>query len=142
VTTTPPTAPPTTPPATPPKLTGTVTPTVTPATPSYIAPPVDWSKNGNNWVDDLCVTGGFQSPINIETKSTKESNKVKFAFDFKSYENLTLELNDLAGQLSVNLSDYSRFNSLNLWNEKGEHFKYFLEGYQWKVPSEHTIDNR
>jgi hypothetical protein len=74
-------------PASPPR----VTPTPPPAPPApYTAPSVDWSQNGRNWADDLCVTGGFQSPVNIESKSTKESNKVKFAFDFKSYENLTL----------------------------------------------------
>jgi carbonic anhydrase len=85
VTATPPAAP-----LVPPSTPATPATTPPPASAPYTAPSVDWSQNGRNWADDLCVTGGFQSPINIESKSTKESNKVKFAFDFKSYENLTL----------------------------------------------------
>lgn len=80
--------------------------------------------------------------MNIDTKKAKENNKLKFAFDFQPFENLTLQLFDQAGQLSVNLSDYSRSNKLSFWNEQGERFEYFLESYQWKVGSEHTIDNR
>lgn len=88
------------------------------------------------------MTGATQSPVNIDSKGVKESNRVKFSFDYQSYENLTLTMSELAGQLSVNLSEYSRQNKLNLWNEQGEHFEYFLESYQWKVGSEHTLDNR
>ena len=51
-------------------------------------------------------------------------------------------MNDLAGQLAVNISQYSRNNSLEFWDEVGEHYQYYLESYQWKVGSEHTVDNR
>lgn len=133
--TAPETSPPTltaTPPVTPPVIPSTAPPTPLPkptSTSSQTAAPVDWSLNGRNWNDDMCLTGSFQSPVNIDTKNTKENNKVKFAFNFQPYENLTLELFDQAGQLSVNLSDYSRLNKLSFWNELGEHFEYFLESY-------------
>jgi carbonic anhydrase len=42
----------------------------------------------------------------------------------------------------VNISASSRNNSLGFWNQFGEKFDYFLESFQWKVGSEHTIDNR
>ena len=103
-TVTPPVTPPTAPLVTPPKVTGTTSPS--PSIPSTVvnSPPspaasVDWSMNGHNWVDGLCSSGNFQSPINIDSKSVTENNKVKFAFDFQSYENLTLQLNDQAGSL-------------------------------------------
>jgi hypothetical protein len=33
-------------------------------------------------------------------------------------------------------------NTLAFWNEKGEQFDFYLDSYQWKSPSEHTIDNQ
>ena len=59
-----------------------------PNPPSVVSPPVssttkvDWSMNGHNWADDMCVTGRQQSPVNIDTKTAKENSKVKFSFDF------------------------------------------------------------
>ena len=98
--------------------------------------------NGRNWGDDMCIDGLKQSPINIDTRNVIQNNEVKFTMDIQSYDNLTLTMNDAEGKLYVDLSLYSRNNSLQFWDQVGEQFQYFLDGYQWKVPSEHTIDNR
>jgi len=131
--------PPLTPPVPPPVVAPPTPPQSVTTTPSST---VDYSLNGRNWASTMCVTGAFQSPVNIDTRNVLENNKVKFTFDYQSYDNLTLQMNEAQGQLIVNISASSRNNSLEFWNQFGENFDYYLEGFQWKVGSEHTIDNR
>ena len=59
-----------------------------------------------------------------------------------SIENATLALTDGNGRLSVDMSQYGRTNSFVFWNEYGERYQYYLDSFQWKIKSEHTIDNR
>ena len=105
---------------------------------------LDWTQRGKDWTDPLCQTGWYQSPVNVDPRQSVQNNIVKFVMDYKSYESLTVTSNTSSGYLGVNLPtpEDSRNNSLVFWNEKGEQFEFFLENYQWKVPSEHTIDNR
>jgi len=72
--------------------------------------------NGRNWGDDMCIDGLKQSPINIDTRNVIQNNEVKFTMDIQSYDNLTLTMNDAEGKLYVDLSLYSRNNSLQFWD--------------------------
>jgi carbonic anhydrase len=103
---------------------------------------VDYSENGINWTDDTCITGKKQSPINIETHAAVQNSKVKFTIDYMAIDTATLQLADQRNKLFVDYSNFSKSYALDFWNERGERFKYYLDYVQWKVGSEHTIDNR
>ncbi len=103
---------------------------------------VDYSQNGKNWADPLCSGGSKQSPINIDSQKTSANQFIRYVFNYMSIENATLMLSDNNTRLKVDMSMYGRTNTLQLWNEYGELYNYFLDSFRWKVPSEHTIDNR
>ncbi len=103
---------------------------------------VDWSQNGRNWNDTQCLTNPWQSPINLEPASMIPTNQLKYVLNYRSYDNLTIFFSPTTGYYGVNMSAFMRDNTLTFWNPLGERFDYFLEGYTWKVPSEHTVDNR
>lgn len=33
-------------------------------------------------------------------------------------------------------------SSIDVWNERGEHYLFYFDYMQWKTKSEHTLDNR
>ena len=106
------------------------------------AQPIDYSMNGKNWVTGMCSTGLNQSPINIDTHNISQNSNANFVINFALIDNATLTISPDASYLGVDVSSFTRTNTLDFWNEKGEHFLYFLNSFQWKTPSEHTIDNR
>ena len=65
---------------------------------------------------------------------------MQFTIDYISIDNAALTQSQ--NYLGVNYSAYSMNNTLTLWNEYGEQFLYHLTSFQWKIGSEHTIDNR
>ncbi len=64
---------------------------------------LDWTEGGKNWEETLCHAGWYQSPINVDPRSTVQNNKVKYIIDYAAYENLTLIQNITEGFFGVQI---------------------------------------
>ena len=102
---------------------------------------VDYSQNGHNWNSLLCVNGTRQSPIDISSSQAIPNSLVNFWWNYNAIEDVSLVQADNNGSLYIDMSQSSKLNYIDFWNEYGEHFLYYLSEIRWKVGSEHTIDN-
>ena len=107
--------------------------------------PVDYSQHGDNWPTDTCLQGNEddeQSPINLNTAEATESSDIRFELNYThKISNATVQVEgdgSLVRVYNPNIED----NDIRVYNELNEPQLYHLSHMDWKVPSEHTINDR
>lgn len=96
-----------------------------------------------------CATGSKQSPINVDTSNLTQNSYIKYQLNYDAIENQTLLVLDAGNRIMMNISkgqnlsssEKSNNNTIEIWNERGEHYTYHLDHMLWNVKSEHTINN-
>ena len=102
------------------------------------------SNNGELWIDDKCVTGKEQSPVNLREKNwtTYRSSAVSTVVA-EDYINPRLwggkvgGVNDFSWQVNMPVAAISGKMKLTL---AGATTEYYPTKFNFHIPSEHTVD--
>ena len=103
---------------------------------------IDYSGHGAGW-SGQCNSGSTQqSPLNLNWETAQLSVDIRFELLYRHrMSNATVSIQ---GDGSLIKIDYPNEldNEIRVFNELAEDQTYYLSHMLWKVPSEHTIDNR
>jgi len=103
---------------------------------------IDYRTHGKEWPSKHCIAGGLQSPINIEMDQATPSNKLHFEIiEYHDIRNASLTVQHNRTLIQIDNPNETP-GDLNVTNELGESQIYHLEKMLWKIPSEHTLENR
>ena len=103
---------------------------------------VNYKLHGSDW-DPFCTTFSLeQSPINLSLSEAVPSSKIKFELLYNYLlANATVSVDGEGSMIRINYPN-ELDNDIKVYNEQNEPQLYHLSHFSWKVPSEHTVDNR
>ena len=102
---------------------------------------IDYSEHGRNW-SGLCIGGPEQSPINIDEAKVVPNMNIRFELvNYQDFQNEAITLHHDNSMITVHNTQETD-SDIHVWNERGEMQEYHYSYMQWKVPSEHNINNR
>ena len=105
-------------------------------------PYIDYSEHGDNWGPRCTEYSEEQSPLNLSWDDAEENEYIHFDMLYThSLSNATVAIEGDGTTIKVNYPNLED-NDIRVWNELKEDQTYHLSHMIWKVPSEHTIDNR
>jgi len=83
-----------------------------------------------------------QSPIDLSLNQATPSDKIKFDLIYDHlFSNATVTIDGEGSIIRVNYPNELE-NDIRVYNEIGEPQLHHLSHFSWKVPSEHTVENR
>jgi len=102
---------------------------------------LSYLDHGISW-GSLCSAGLSQSPINVDLSSAKNNSAIYFQMmNYQDILNATLSTPLNGTQVQINYPNKVT-SDIKLVDEIGRTVTYHLSNMNWRVPSEHTINNR
>ena len=113
-----------------------------PATSQPIAK-IDYSQHGANWAG-TCTNSNSkeQSPLNLSWEEATGHDDIRYEILYQhKLQNATVSIEGEGSMIRIDYPN-SLDNDIRVYNQFNEMQTYHLSHMLWKVPSEHTIDNR
>lgn len=105
-------------------------------------PPIDYSVHGDNWNTQCTEYSDEQSPLNLSWDEAEANKNIHFDMLYThSLRNATVAIEGDGTTIKVNYPNLQD-NDIRVWNELKEDQVFHLSHMLWKVPSEHTVNNR
>ena len=106
------------------------------------SPHVDYSGHGANWPKTCTEYSLEQSPLNLSWEEAEANEYIHFDLLYThALNNATVAIEGDGTTIKINYPN-QQDNDIRVWNERREDQSYHLSHMVWKVPSEHTINDR
>ena len=102
---------------------------------------LSYADHGASW-GSLCAAGLHQSPINIDTSYAQQNSAIYFQLvNYQAILNATVSTPLNGTQIQIN-NPNQLTSDIELVDEIGRTLTYHLQSMSWRIPSEHTLNNR